>query len=205
MSELVDRFVASMVMDFDKWHDGIGYDVELIDEMSADERKAVEQKLISKLDDWRDLEALDRLGTPAAHAAIEKARQSSNAELRLKAQDYGPDPHPDLREAAIIAGLSNEDLSDGLSEALDQAADHPTPNVIAALLKCARDTGGPGAYDAAAVLYQINGKIESHFGFENREFFLRFVDVGTDDHQATVGLQGGEVPGQVRAARGCHQ
>jgi hypothetical protein len=197
-SGAVERFLSSMVMDFDKWHDGIGYDLDALDEMAPEERSDIEQRLVSKLDDWRDLEALDHLGTPNAVAAILRARTSSNQELRLAAQDYGPEPEADVREAAILAGLGTDLESEGLSKAIDQAAEHPTPRVIDALLRCARDLTGPSAYSAAAALYYVKGKIESNLGLENRAFFLRFVD-DDEDHRAAfqemcdeLGLESGE-------------
>lgn len=187
--DLVKSFFDSMVMDFDKWKDGIGYDVELISRMNDEQRQEVERQILSKgVDDWRDLEALDWLGTPIAHAAIEQARNSGNQELRLAAQRYGPAPSGDDRDAAIVKSLQEADAFEGLSQVLDEAAEHPTPVVVQALLRCARDRDGASAYGAASVLYFIKGKIESHEGFENREFFLRFTEPGDDKDAAFTQL-----------------
>lgn len=40
-----ERFERSMVMDFDKWHDGTGYDLRALHEASAEERAEIEAVL----------------------------------------------------------------------------------------------------------------------------------------------------------------
>ena len=35
------RFLASMQMTFDKWHDGEGYDIDALEEMTDDERAEI--------------------------------------------------------------------------------------------------------------------------------------------------------------------
>lgn len=57
------KFVDSLEMDLDKWRDGIGYDLDALQEMNADERATIKQWLRSRLTDgghsidWRELEA----------------------------------------------------------------------------------------------------------------------------------------------------
>ncbi len=183
-SDPLKRFLQSMVLDFEKWHDGIGYDVSAIAEMTTAQRREVEQTLLTRgVEGWRDLEALDHLDTPAARAAILRARESGDAVLRLAAQNYGPAANASEREAAILEGLETDDLSDGLSKALDQASDYPTPKVIAALFRCARDRPGVAGYQAVAVLFFLHGKIDSVHDMSERPFFLRFAEPASADRR----------------------
>ncbi len=183
----VRAFEASMAMDYEKWHDGIGYDVGLIEAMTPEEKSRVESMLLSRaVSDWRDLEALEALKSPKAIEAILKTRESGDSQLRLAAQRYGPAPKSDDRESAILKALRKTDLYDGLSEAIDEAVENPTPKIEAALLNIVRSQSGAEAYSAAAALYFIHGKIESHLGFENREFFLRLAEPDGDDRRSAV-------------------
>src|SRR5258706_8921353 len=79
------RFAKSMVIGFDQWHGGVGCDVDALSEMTAAERAAIEGQLVGRLSeggDWRDVEALLALGTPAAMDAVRTATRSENSELR---------------------------------------------------------------------------------------------------------------------------
>jgi hypothetical protein len=53
----VQRFLDSMVIDYEKWHDGIGYDLKAIDEMTETERREVARMLASREQGWREVEA----------------------------------------------------------------------------------------------------------------------------------------------------
>ena len=183
--DALSRFESSMVMDYMKWHDGEGYDLSAIDEMDDRQRQKAEQMILRKgVSDWRDLEALDRIGSPTALAAIVRARGSSDTELRLAAQGYGPTPVETTKEAAIVAALRAAEPFSGLTQALNAAADSPTPAVITTLIECVRDKPGTVAYNAAAILYFIKGKIKSLYGTENRDFFLRFSAGDSEDRRA---------------------
>ena len=177
MNGLVERFRASMAIDAFKGRDGEGYDLSALDGMTAAQLAEVERIVLERgVTDWRDLEVLDRLATPAAHVAILLARKSDDRELRLAAQEYGPRPAKKGREGAILDGLQG-DLYDSLFRALDLAVEHPTPRVVAALLRCARDRGGPGGYGAVAALFTIHRKIGSPDDWTYRPLFLRIADM----------------------------
>lgn len=184
MSDALSRFESSMVMDYEKWHDGIGYDLAAIDAMDSDQRDLAEQMILKKgVTDWRDLEALARIGGPRAIEAIIKARSSRDSELRLAAQGFGPAPVEAAKEEAVIAALQSAEPFAGLSQALEAAAECPTPKVIATLVECVRDKPGTVAYNAAATLYYMKGKIKSLYGMEKREFFLRFSAPDSEDRR----------------------
>ncbi len=56
------RFEKSMNINYEKWHDGLGYDLDAIKSASATERKTIEQILIQHNPrDWRDIEALAQI------------------------------------------------------------------------------------------------------------------------------------------------
>jgi hypothetical protein len=51
-----------MQIGYMEWHDGIGYDLEALRELSNDEIKQIETLLVARKDqDWRDVEALAAL------------------------------------------------------------------------------------------------------------------------------------------------
>ena len=170
-----DRFLASMKIGYEQWHDGTGYDLGALAAMTADDRSAVEAMLIARLAgpaDWRDIEALAALATAGAAAA-------------LKAATRHRDPLVRNRALGILAGSSPRtaaELEDDLVKAvengaLDLARDHPTPRVKRALLDCARLGDRVTRVNAAAMLMYICGKADSPFDWSQRPFFLRF---GTD-------------------------
>jgi hypothetical protein len=63
----LQRFEKNMAIDYEKWHDGIGYDIDTIKLASPTELKEIEQILVQhKPRDWRDVEALAQIDTKRA-------------------------------------------------------------------------------------------------------------------------------------------
>jgi hypothetical protein len=183
----VADFKSSMILDYEKWPDGLGYDIDLIDQMTPEQKLEIEQHLRQNgISDWRDLEALDRLGTPTAVELILEARASDLQPLALRAQEYGPSPTTNDREASILRGLSD---AESMLDVIDDAADHPSPKVIAKLFECARTSTGTEAYQAALALYYIHGNVDSMHSWDHRPFLLRFVDPGPDKAAALEELR----------------
>jgi len=177
-----------MSIGYEQWHDGVGYDLEAIDQMSPAEKEAAEGKLIPRAEnDWRDLEALDRLGTPRAVAAIIGARRSSNHEIKLLAHQYGPAPTPHEWEQAILTSLAVAEIYAGLSNVLGCAVDHPSPAVVEMLWGKVRDPESGIAYHCAAALCCIAGVVESMHDDQYRDLFLRLVAKGSEDRTRAVG------------------
>lgn len=55
------KFVASMRIDYEKWHDGVGYDLDAFDAMTPDEQREMCRELARKETlDWRDIQVLMR-------------------------------------------------------------------------------------------------------------------------------------------------
>ena len=63
-SSALQRFEESMKIDFEKWHDGLSYDLDALKSASPSERKTIEQILVNHNPrDWRDIEALAQINT----------------------------------------------------------------------------------------------------------------------------------------------
>ncbi len=78
-------FLDSMVVEFNQWHDGRGYDLEVLGRLGSEERASIEERLVENLKqagDWRDVEVLAALGTVSARTAVDMARFHNNTQVR---------------------------------------------------------------------------------------------------------------------------
>ena len=93
--------------------------------------------------------------------------------------------HGEERTRAIVAALDQAQWFEGLGEALDLAAEHPSPAVVDALWRNLQARGGDVAVHCAALLTFLHGLPAEPFDLAQRPFFLRF---NTDDarERATV-------------------
>jgi hypothetical protein len=177
MSAAFDRFMASTDIDYEKWHEGEGYDLEALRALDPDERFRAEQWLLLRADkDWRDLEGLLALGTDTARAAVVNQLRTGKLEQRLQAARLLEDDQTlgaDI-DAAAVAGLESALLYGGLSVALDLATTRRTPALIASLFRAALRDEGEAAVHAAARLAFIHGKAKEPFDWDVRPLFLRF-------------------------------
>lgn len=158
------RFIESMTIGFDQWHDGLGYDLQALAEIKADERSEVEEVLLAHLKDhpdWRDVEALRALGTPRAIDAARAADGRDDASI----------------EDSLVRSIEQAHSLSELSQPLDLAERYPTARVKKALLDCARLGNAEIRVNAAAMLMFICGQAKEPFDWEQRPFFLKF---GTD-------------------------
>jgi hypothetical protein len=178
VSDAVARFTASMNITYEKWHDGIGYDLGAIRDATPSERAQIETIMLNRaVQDWRDLEALQALGTPKAEAAIRATLKSSDSELRLRAaRALAHEPEGEAtREAAIVHALETADVFSGLTQALDAAEKHPSPAVQDALFRCCLNGSAVAAVHAAALLFFLHGFAKEPFDTAQRPFFLKFA------------------------------
>ncbi|MES2465238.1 MAG: HEAT repeat domain-containing protein [Armatimonadota bacterium] len=173
------RFIDSMTMNFDMWHDGTGYDIDALRNVPNDEVPALVTLLSARQPrDWRDIEALGVLGTPKAREAITAALTDPDPHVRRYAAAYvGPPDDPD-REALLVKALESDVFFGGLTPALEEVEEFHPPKVIDALLDGALNREGEVAVHFAAMLYFLHGKSKEAFDWEHRPFFLRFH---TDD------------------------
>jgi hypothetical protein len=176
-SEAFERFMASTEIDYEAWHNGVGYDVAALRELAGAERAEAERFLLDRAgSDWRDLEALLALGTTEAREAVVSQLRGGRLEQRLWAARYlGDDPAlRGDREAAVVAGLEGAELTSGLPVALDLATELRTKPIAEALFRAALAGEGETAVHAAARLAYIHGKAREEFDWELRPLFLRF-------------------------------
>jgi hypothetical protein len=172
---VVERFRRSMVMDFEKWHDGIGYDLDAIRAANAAERQAIEDALIAHgVDDWRVVESLALLDTPRAPDALRSALKSNDHKVRLAVVDHAPHLAPDdERTASLVAAIGDADAFGGLSQTLAQVEEFHPPDVIDALFRGALERDGETAVHYAAMLVFLHGKAKEPFEWAQRPFYLR--------------------------------
>lgn len=177
---LVDRFRASMNLDYEKWREGTAYAVELIDEATPDERREIEGILLrSATEGWREVEALARLGTPTARKALKRFLRAPNAEVRMAVIRHAPELVPKRQRIdALVRGIESAEVFGGLSETLDEAAEFHPPEVVDALLRGVLERKGSEACLFAALLLYIHGKTSCRLGMEERPFWIR---INTED------------------------
>ena len=186
MTSAYQRFQDSKVITYERWHDGIGYDLEALGEMTDAERHSVETDLIRNTTNWRDIEALAALNTDTAKAHIRKHIDQGSSEIRLAAAHAlaGDKESGRAREDAIIDALQTAEPMNGLARALDMAAEHKSPRVIEALLRSTLRPVPEVAVNAAGILYYLFGKTTEPFDWDKRPFFLRFGEGGAEQRQA---------------------
>ncbi|MFT3916894.1 MAG: hypothetical protein QM704_23265 [Anaeromyxobacteraceae bacterium] len=130
------------------------------------------------------MEALAALGTPRALEALRRAAGEGSPQVRAAVARYAPDAvDAGERTAALVHALEHGRFGDGLSEAIDLAAEHHPPEVVEALLRGAARGPGDRAVHFAALLLFVHGKAAEPFDWDERPFFLRFAEgePGRDD------------------------
>jgi hypothetical protein len=180
MSKEYQRFLDSMNIDYVKWHDGIGYDLDALRNLSIDEKEKVVDILIKHgINDWRDIDALAEIGSEKALSAIKKAFQSNRYEVRIKAIES-------LLEKKIVSEKEIEtvlvetiplvSILNGQTFTLRLAEKYPTPAIKRVLLWCALNGNDDIRVHAAALVYYLYGFATSSFDWNYRPFYLRFGD-----------------------------
>jgi hypothetical protein len=180
------RFRASMLVDRDRWRDGIGYDLEALDAMTAAERAGIEAELAARATpDWRDLEALARLGGSAARLAMQRALRHGDPGVRGAALRHGWSLLSDgERLLGIRRALEEATLFNGLTEALEAAEAFHPPAVIDLLLRALLAREGEVAVHLAALLVFLHGLADEPFDWAQRPFFLRFATADPAERRA---------------------
>lgn len=177
-TEAFDRFQRSMAIDYAKWHDGVGYALEEVPRLSADDRELAEQLVLSRgASDWRDVEALDAFGSPRALAAMQQALDSADltvkleAATRLRRRSLLSD---DAIDDILIQALDHATLRNGLTQLLQMVSQHPSPAVKRKLLACTLTGHDDLRAHAAAMVHFLYGKAQSTFDVAHRPLYLRF-------------------------------
>jgi hypothetical protein len=178
----LQRFLASMIIDYEKWHDGVGYDLDALAQLSEADLENVERTLIDHSPrDWRDIEALGQIDSPTAKKVVNEALKSFDPQIRQTARLYAEEePDPKERERLLIKNLKSNDLFGGLSQAIDEAEEFHPPAVVDELFKGALKRDGEAAVHFAALLYFIHGVSKEAFDWNHRPFFLKFHSTGAE-------------------------
>jgi len=187
----LSRFIRSMIIDYEKWHDGIGYDLEALEKASPEERSAIEKVLIStKGHDWRDMEALAELNTPRSRKALGDAFDAGDLRVRMAVISYAPDTvNFNEKLETIVHSLRIGNIYGGLSHALDLVQEFHPPEVVEELFHGVQEREGEVAVNFAAMLLFIYGKAEDPFDWSQRPFLLRFnTDDGDERRKAFLEL-----------------
>jgi HEAT repeat protein len=170
------RFEMSMEIDYEKWHDGIGYDLDAIRLASQIERIAIEQMLIHHSPrDWRDIEALAQIDTETARETIKNAIEDPNPAVRVAVTRYAPNlVTKSERSHSIIKALQHAKIFGGLSQILDDIEEYHPAEVKDALIEGLLTREGDVAVLFAAMIFYLYGKAEESFDMKKRPFFLLF-------------------------------
>lgn len=179
------RFEAGMNIDYEKWREGIGYNLDLLREASASDRVEIEALLLRRgVRDWRDVEALAALGTPGAKTALKAAVKSGDAEIRAAVRRHAPKlvTRPQ-RLAHLVEGLRTAEFYHGLSQTLDEVAAYHPPRVIDALFLGVLERTGEVAVHFAAMLMYLHGRAREPFDWAQRPFFLTFHTADTSERE----------------------
>lgn len=177
-----------MKINFDKWHDGIGYDLETLKRMEPQERDSIENLLIENLKqagDWRDVEALVVIGTTSAFIEVDKARFHNNAQVRNYALKIIINARKS-KDATVkdMAGLEQQVIQAVENGYFQMAESMPTLRVKKALLNSVRESDDSVIrVNGAAFLLYICGKTSDPFDWDQRPFFLRFKGDNPDELQ----------------------
>lgn len=173
----VKKFRESMVMNYERWHDGIGYDLSLLRSANPEERAAIETILLNEsITDWRPVEAMHALHTPQCLDKLKSTfATSTDHEVKLAITQYaGEIFSPEQRSGAIISALKEAPLINGLTAALRQIPQFHPPEIIAQLLDSALHREGESAIHCAAMVLFLHGKANSIFDNAHMSFLTRF-------------------------------
>jgi hypothetical protein len=158
----MSRFIESMNIDYEKWHDGIGYDLEALKEANNKERKAIERILVNRNPpDWRDIEALAILNTPGARSALKAAVLGGRNEVNMAVLRFAPElVNNELRTKLIVEALKSAIFYYGLRQTLDIVEKYHPKEVVRELFHGLLKREGDVAVHFAAMLFYILSKIQ---------------------------------------------
>lgn len=183
-----EKFRQSMSIGYMEWHEGTGYDLVALAALAEEELIAAEDLLVARQGaDWRDLEALDQIGSPRALQELERALRSKSVDIRIEAARRLAARSLVANatvEATIVDALATTTILDGMVKTLAFAAEHPTPSVLRALLTCSVHGNDDIRAHAAALVHFLYGGSASSFDMNFRPFYLRFASKNVAERQA---------------------
>jgi hypothetical protein len=158
-TEAWTTFSASTVLNYDSWHDGLGFDLDALARMPAFERDLIRQWLRTRLEDrlrdvdLRDLEAAAALGETELLASL---RRHPEPDVRLRARELLAAPGDVAEE--LCHTLSQSRSEDAVLRALDLVSSHATAEVRAALIERVSRVDGT-FINSAMVLLEVFGGV----------------------------------------------
>lgn len=183
-SPALRRFQESLQIDYEKWREGIGYDLEAFAELTAEEQERAIARMIPP-QGWREVEVLLASRSPGAKEALQRASRTGPLEVQLAIARLAPKlVNDEVRTQTLIRALASADIMGGLSQALDQIEEFHPPAIEAELWRGLREREGDVAYHCAATLALIHGKINSRFDWTYRPLFLRFNTTDASERRA---------------------
>ncbi|MBX3636564.1 MAG: hypothetical protein KF683_14425 [Rubrivivax sp.] len=191
-SEAMRAWDASRAIDYERWREGTGYDLDALARMTPIERDSVETSLLHGLRDWRDVQALAALDTPRARAALRRVLDEGSDALRMAVLRDAPHIVPAdaggsaARERALVQALATAELYGGLSQALDEVETFHPPAVLDALWRGLRERDGGTAVHFAAMLTYLHGAADEPFDWAQRPFFLTFHTEDAAERAAAI-------------------
>jgi len=178
-SPALQKFAESMKIGYMEWHDGVGYDLESLKQISGDELKQVEALLISRVErDWRDVETLAEIDSEETLLALKSAINSKNLEVRVRATEK-------LSQKGILNDVEAEMFLVntipvvpfyGQKFIIQLVSQYPTQAVKRTLLWSTLYGNDDIRHYAAALIYHLYGITTSSFDLNYRSFFFRFRD-----------------------------
>lgn len=186
MTSPVERFRASMRMDYEKWRNGDGYDLAALRDASPEECREIERLVLAhRPRDWRDVEALALFETAEARAALRDVAENDDPQTRMAVTRHAPGLLSETaRAASLIRAIRSAQPFDGLSAIIDEAEAFHPPEVMDALLWGTLKGDSEAAVHFAALLYYLHNKAESSFDWAHRPFFLRFNTENSAEREA---------------------
>jgi hypothetical protein len=186
-SPAYQRFIESTTIDYEKWHDGEGYDLAALADLSQAERSLVRDLMVGRPIAWREIEVLEALADPRGWDAIEAAFESRSIDTKLAAA-VALERHGRLRLSidAVVADtiLRLRTIEGGSTRALLLAEQYPTDRVKEALLR-ASGRKNEIAMHCGALLCYLCGKAREAFDWDLRPLFLRLApDNNVSDRKA---------------------
>jgi hypothetical protein len=174
-----------MNIDYEKWHDGIGYDLEALKEANKEERETIERILVNRSPlNWRDIQVLAILNTPGARSTLLAAVLGGKAEVNMAVLRFAPElVNDELKTDLIVQALQTADFYYGLLQTLNIVEHYHPDEVVRELFHGVLNREGGVAVHFAAMLFYLYGKSETSFDFVKRDFFLKFKTENVSDRK----------------------
>ena len=191
-SEALERFLASMILDVDKWRDGEPYDLDALGEITPAERTHVlavlQERLAGSGADWRDVDAVAALGIRAADTLLRRCAWHADAAVRLRAAPLlAARGDATVVERELLRILRDRESNAPIEATMRLAEEHPSEPVKQALLVCAIHGAPHLRVHAAALALYLAGVAKDAFDWDHRPLFLQF---GEDDESVRVAALG---------------